>query len=312
MYYAIRPEPLPVVKEAGQIIRKTTWRCADRRHILAFMESGACYFVIDGKSILLEKGKVLFIPAETPYLRRPYENTVSTIFYLHFMTEAPIPSLTFPEMQEQVSLLYGGVKEDMTSYSDGRDEAQTLFLSEVMDYSQSFDKVSELLCGILKEGFDKAGAYGKLKSSLLFAELLTLLSLGVIEEAKVSHLAWNASYPVALQKALRYIQKHYKKKVAAEEVAKAAGVSSQHLIRLFRKHLNSTPVGYINRTKVLHAIDLLRNTKLSVKEIAYELGFEDPNYFSRLFKREEGMSPGDTRARICNYDRDRRPSPSKE
>jgi AraC-like DNA-binding protein len=98
----------------------------------------------------------------------------------------------------------------------------------------------------------------------------------------------------------------------AEEVAKAAGVSSQHLIRLFRKHLNSTPVGYINRTKVLHAIDLLRNTKLSVKEIAYELGFEDPNYFSRLFKREEGMSPGDTRARICNYDRDRRPSPSKE
>ena len=95
-------------------------------------------------------------------------------------------------------------------------------------------------------------------------------------------------------------------------MAKAAGVSSQHLIRLFRKHLNSTPVGYINRTKVLHAIDLLRNTKLSVKEIAYELGFEDPNYFSRLFKREEGMSPGDTRARICNYDRDRRPSPSKE
>ena len=91
-----------------------------------------------------------------------------------------------------------------------------------------------------------------------------------------------------------------------------AGVSVQHVIRLFRKHLQTTPVGYINRTKVLHAIDLLRNTELSVKEIAYELGFEDPNYFSRLFKKEEKMSPGDTRARIRNYEKEKKPSPVSE
>ncbi len=311
MYYTLKPEPLPMVTEVGQIVRKTTWRCADRRNILAFMEEGACYFTIDGKRILLEKGKVLFIPAGTPYVRQPYENTVSTIFYLHFLTASPVMSLSPSQMQEQSAALFEWVRKNLMSYSEGENETQALYLADVMDYSTHFESISALLRAIRNEGFDKPSAYSKLKTSLMLVSLLTELSLGTIEEAKVAHVAQNAAYPVPLQRALIYIQKHYKQKISAEELAEAAGVSVQHIIRLFHKHLNTTPVGYINRTKVLHAIDLLRNTELSVKEIAYELGFEDPNYFSRLFKKEEKMSPGDTRARIRNYEKEKKPSPIK-
>ena len=50
-----------------------------------------------------------------------------------------------------------------------------------------------------------------------------------------------------------------------------------------------------------HAINLLRENKMSIKEISYELGFENPNYFSRLFKKQEGATPTQKRHRILNF-----------
>ena len=46
---------------------------------------------------------------------------------------------------------------------------------------------------------------------------------------------------------------------------------------------------------------MLRYTEMSIKEIAYELGFDNPNYFSSLFTQEEGCSPSEIRDRIKNY-----------
>ena len=127
MYYRLTSEPLPIVTELGKIVRKTTWRCADRRNILAFMEEGACYFVIDGKNVLLRKGQALLIPAETPYVRKPYENTVCTIFYLHFLTEKPLLPLTAEALGEEVSLLSEGVKGGVSTSYEGSFAPQAIF-----------------------------------------------------------------------------------------------------------------------------------------------------------------------------------------
>ena len=84
-------------------------------------------------------------------------------------------------------------------------------------------------------------------------------------------------------------------------MATIAGISQQHLIRIFRKHLNTTPIEYINQIKISHAINLLRENNMSVKEISYELGYENPNYFSRLFKKHEGMTPMQKKHTILNF-----------
>ena len=63
-----------------------------------------------------------------------------------------------------------------------------------------------------------------------------------------------------------------------------------HLIRLFRSHLNATPMRLLWHKRVERGAELLRDTELSVSQIAYQLGFSTPFHFSRLVKEHFGCS----------------------
>jgi AraC family transcriptional regulator of arabinose operon len=64
---------------------------------------------------------------------------------------------------------------------------------------------------------------------------------------------------------------------------------------LFKRHYGTSPMAYFSELRMQRARELLSFTKMSVKEIAAELGFDDPLYFSRAFKKVSGMSPRDYR-----------------
>jgi AraC-like DNA-binding protein len=69
------------------------------------------------------------------------------------------------------------------------------------------------------------------------------------------------------------------------------GYSPKYFISLFRERMNTTPHRYILLQKVRYASLLLMNTKKSVREIADEVGFAEDNYFSRIFRQHQGLSP---------------------
>ena len=60
---------------------------------------------------------------------------------------------------------------------------------------------------------------------------------------------------------------------------------------MFKQFTGLTPVEYIKNVRLAKAAELLRSPELSVAQVAMEVGFEDPNYFSRQFKQVLGMSP---------------------
>lgn len=64
------------------------------------------------------------------------------------------------------------------------------------------------------------------------------------------------------------------------------GYSYAHLSRVFRRTNGVTPVGYINAVRIERAKMLLRDTDLSISQVAYRVGFENPAYFSRLFRKK--------------------------
>jgi len=75
------------------------------------------------------------------------------------------------------------------------------------------------------------------------------------------------------------------------DVATMAGVSREHLTRVFQRQLGVTPARYLARQRMLLACDWLRDTAWTVKEIAYRLGFPAPPHFVRVFRRVTGMTP---------------------
>ena len=80
-------------------------------------------------------------------------------------------------------------------------------------------------------------------------------------------------------------------KFSVEEAAKSIRVTRTHFERLFKEAYNVTPLEYIRNMRIERAKDLLRTSFNNVSEIAYQCGFSDLYYFSKVFKKVTGVSP---------------------
>ena len=302
MFYKLNLETIPKVTEFYYVERNTTWRCADKNNILVFVTKGRAYFEINGKKTLIKEKQAVLIPAGTPYVRSAVKGELATFCYIHFYTQTPLEPLT----EEELSVLATELVESDVSYtlehSDEPHPTQSAFLSDIFSCDEHCLAQLEV---IKSEDFKPTNPYRQLTASLTLGKLILRYSKNVIKEVNDGTLQRATAYPVPLQKALLYIQKNYRKKITTEDLSEVAGVSVQHIIRLFKTHLNTTPLSYVNRYKVAYAMEMLRHGDISIKEISYELGFESPNYFSRLFKKQEKMSPSSRRGIINNYDKEK-------
>ena len=99
-----------------------------------------------------------------------------------------------------------------------------------------------------------------------------------------------------VRQAMAYLHEHYAEPISRQDLARHVGLSDDYLTSCFHKELGLTPVAYLNRYRVQQARQLLKNTHKSITEIALEVGFSGSSYFSRIFRRETGMSPEGYRA----------------
>lgn len=98
-----------------------------------------------------------------------------------------------------------------------------------------------------------------------------------------------------IAKTVLYIRKHLNEAIELEKLAEISCLSKDHFIRLFKKELGTTPLQYINQKKIEKAQLLLITEELAVKEIAFQLAFDDYSYFNRLFKKTIGVTPQEYR-----------------
>ena len=91
--------------------------------------------------------------------------------------------------------------------------------------------------------------------------------------------------------AIKYIQFNYFHDVSIDDIAKAVGVSRSHLYRVFMANVGQSPIDYLTNYRISEACYLLKNSQLSIAEIAVSVGFFDQFYFSRVFKKAKGVPP---------------------
>ncbi len=100
-----------------------------------------------------------------------------------------------------------------------------------------------------------------------------------------------------LERARRYLEENYDESISLDELAAEAGLSPSYLSRSFKQRFGLSFSEYLNRLRLDEARRLLRSSRKNVGEIAREVGFNDSNYFSRVFKQEEGIPPSRYRRR---------------
>ena len=94
-----------------------------------------------------------------------------------------------------------------------------------------------------------------------------------------------------LSKATSFISENLQKDLSPSELAAYFNISLRQLQRQFREEADTTPTDFIRKIKLEKAAQQLLTSSKNIAEIAYELGFSDPAYFSRLFKKHFGQTP---------------------
>ncbi|MBB6730930.1 helix-turn-helix transcriptional regulator [Cohnella zeiphila] len=154
-------------------------------------------------------------------------------------------------------------------------------------------ELAAVLHGLLA---DEAAAPSAAKPFLLQAGLLRLLGLMAAGmAAKREAMPETGGIDARVREAIARMAGRPDAFPASAELAEAAGVSESHLRKLFLRETGMTPLQYALRLKVSLAMRRLAGSDDRIAEIAYSLGYEDPNYFARLFRKCSGMTPQEYR-----------------
>ncbi len=105
-----------------------------------------------------------------------------------------------------------------------------------------------------------------------------------VRELNISRIVHNAK---------QYIENNYNCDISLEETAKEIGVSPHYLSKLFKKETKVNFIDYLTRMRLAKAKELMKEGGKSIKEICYMVGYTDPNYFSRIFRKHTDHSPSE-------------------
>ena len=101
---------------------------------------------------------------------------------------------------------------------------------------------------------------------------------------------YHSSLPV--DRAIIFMQENINMMLTVRDLSAHVGLSESHFSKVFRNKTGSSPLDYFISLKMQEAIRLLTNQSLKIKEVAYRLGYHDPYYFTRIFTKQIGASPG--------------------
>ncbi|ADL41472.1 two component transcriptional regulator, AraC family [Caldicellulosiruptor obsidiansis OB47] len=117
----------------------------------------------------------------------------------------------------------------------------------------------------------------------------------IISEAAIQKKTYSSSNIVS--QAIEYIKNNFKRNISLEEMSQVLNISPYYFSKIFKKSVGINFKEYLIKMKIEHAQKLLIETNMPIKEIAYEVGFDDPNYFIKAFKKYTGSTPASVRNR---------------
>ena len=101
-----------------------------------------------------------------------------------------------------------------------------------------------------------------------------------------------------MAQAVEYFRTHYNKPVSIEDYAASHNISVSWFIQNFKQYTNTTPAQYVQLLRTTNAKSLLETTNYNISEISNLVGYENPLYFSRFFKKQFGVSPSQFRKQL--------------
>ncbi|WP_020620038.1 helix-turn-helix domain-containing protein [Paenibacillus daejeonensis] len=222
---------------------------------LILVTYGRCVYWLDGDKQIMEKGELLLIPPGTRYYGKSVPTVLHTKYVVRFAWHAA---------SEVLPLLAPSVPWRQTPGC----------------YELVVERLKQMA-----EQWQERSDYYRLMAGAQLTEILVYLS----READRGRLPDRKRRMAESMK--QYIQSHYREAVNKSCLAEAVGITPNYAASLFRTVTGQTISDYVHRQRMKTAIYMLTDSLLTIHEIAEYVGYNDPSYFHRVFKRITGATP---------------------
>ncbi|PHV69584.1 DNA-binding response regulator [Sporanaerobium hydrogeniformans] len=198
------------------------------------------------------------------------------------ITDIKMPIMDGIELLDAIHLTFPTIRFIIISGFSDFDYAKQAIRLKVNDYLLKPIDSEELYTSLLKIKTDL---------DLERSSYETFFSLSSLNTSK-EHIA---------EMLKEYIVHHYTSEINLNLIASSMNYSSSYLTKLFVQHYNCTPSKYIITLRLQKARHLLlHHPELSIRQIGELVGYQDQGYFSRIFKKQQGVSPFDYREQSVN------------
>lgn len=120
----------------------------------------------------------------------------------------------------------------------------------------------------------------------------------IVDTRLMSTSDGNNQYSEPVREAINYIEAHLEEPISLRELAEVSHMNANYFSVLFKEHTGLTFSDYLTRRRVQRAKELIVGTTLSVNEISERVGYQTAKYFIKVFRKLEGMSPGQYRQQM--------------
>lgn len=233
---------------------------------LLYVASGKTHFYFEeGKDTVVSAGNMVLYRPKEPQKYVYYGSEQAEVYWVHF-TGSNVRNI----------LKSYGITNDMRVIPAGT----------LLEYSRIFKQMIQELQQC-RAGYEE-----------LLAMLLRQIFI-IINRQMTKERTLKSDYlDTEMELALEYFNTNYNKDMNIEDYAASRGMSVSWFIRTFKQYTSTTPMQYIVTLRITNAQMLLETTNYNVTEIGNFVGYDNPLYFSRIFKKQKGFSPSEYRKQL--------------
>ncbi|HEX6846365.1 MAG TPA: AraC family transcriptional regulator [Chitinophagaceae bacterium] len=232
------------------------------QHILIYCYDGSGSVTIDKKEYTIEAGEFIFIPIKTAHRYEADKTDPWTIYWAHFK---------------------GSISDNLIEQ-----------LQRIFPGNKGFLKHNERTIELFNEIYEQLER-GYSVDNLMYSNMCLWHFFTTFLFNSKHDVSGDLAFKDPINQVIDYLKSKLENTITLDEIAGVVNLSPSHFSYLFKTKTGFSPIEYFNNMKIQKACQYLLFTKLRIKEIADNLGMEDPYYFSRLFKKVMGMSPEEYR-----------------
>ena len=239
----------------------TYWQKGRRDYQILYVANGKTHFWFDGREEIVSADHMVLYKSEEIQKYVYYLEDNPEVFWIHF-TGNDVKNI----------LAYHGISLD----------EHVFYCGVLPDYKALFRKIIQEL-QLCRYGYEDYIAS-------LFNDILLLVDRQQHEQKKAT-----GNVQEQIERAAAYFNENYNTKISIDDYAESLHISTNWFIHNFKQYAGMSPAQYILSLRMVNAQSLLERTIYNIKEISEIVGYENPLYFSRVFKKEIGKSPAQYR-----------------